>query len=136
MIVYIASPYTSHADKQSAVDAQIDAAGQLLLAGYEPIAPLLSHYIDLRYPLPYARWMQWCMALVAVSDAVLRLPGASVGADSEVARAQELGKPVAYSVQELAAFAPHAITRDELMAANQQAAQDIHDFVSGKLRME
>lgn len=106
MIVYIASPYTAHADKQAAVDAQMDAFATLRDLGYEPIAPLLSHYIDQRHPASYERWLQWCLAMVAVSDVVLRLPGASNGADAEVAEAQRLGKPVVYGIDDLMAPPP------------------------------
>ncbi|HEY0817422.1 MAG TPA: DUF4406 domain-containing protein [Rhizobacter sp.] len=39
--------------------------------------------------------------LIERCDAVLRLPGASRGADMDVARARELGLPVVYDVNEL-----------------------------------
>lgn len=98
MIVYIASPYTSYAAKQAAVNMQIDAFAKLRDLGYEPIAPLLSHYIDQRHPASYERWLQWCLAMVGACDVVLRLPGDSDGADREVAEAQRLGKPVVYGI--------------------------------------
>lgn len=97
-IIYIASPYSSYANKQAAVDAQIDAFATLRDLGYEPIAPLLSHYIDQRHPASYERWMQWCLAMVRVSDVLLRVGGASDGADREVAEARRLGKPVVYGI--------------------------------------
>ncbi|MGD9726275.1 MAG: DUF1937 family protein [Nitrospiraceae bacterium] len=100
MIIYIASPYSVYTDKLDAVNAQIDVFAALLAAGHEPVAPLLSHYVDLRYPTSYERWMQWCLAIMRRCDAVLRLPGESAGADEEVARARLLGKPVYWSVDE------------------------------------
>lgn len=103
MIVYIASPYSTHADKQAAVNVQIDAFAALLAAGHEPVAPLLSHYVDQRYPTSYERWLRWCLAILARCDAVVRLPGASTGADREVAYAYALGKPVYTSVVEVIA---------------------------------
>jgi hypothetical protein len=39
--------------------------------------------------------------LISRCDAVLRLPGASRGADLDVARAEALGLPVLHSVDEL-----------------------------------
>ena len=39
---------------------------------------------------------------VSVADAVLRLPGESLGADLEVARAEEAGIPVFRSIADLA----------------------------------
>lgn len=101
MIVYIASPYSLHADKQKAVNAQIDAFAILLVAGHEPVAPLLSHYVDHRYPTSYERWMRWCLAILSRCDAVLRLPGESAGADWEVAVAEGLGKPVYYQIDDV-----------------------------------
>lgn len=99
MIIYIASPYTSCADKQAAVNAQIDAFAALRDAGHQPIAPLLSHYVDQRHPANYDRWMQWCLSMVSVADLVVRLPGESVGADAEVAEARRRGIPVVHSVE-------------------------------------
>ncbi len=101
MIIYIASPYLSYAIPQQAVTVQEDVFAILRDMGHEPIAPLLSHYIDLRHPASYERWMQWCLAIVGASDAVLRLPGMSSGADREVARAMELGKKVFYTFAEI-----------------------------------
>lgn len=103
-IIYIASPYSIYDDKQAAVDVQIDAFATLRDMGYEPIAPLLSHYIDQRHPASYDRWLQWCLTMVGVCDVVLRLPGDSVGADREVAEARRLGKPVMFGIDEIAAM--------------------------------
>lgn len=128
MIIYIASPYSSYADKQAAVNVQIDAFAILRDLGHEPIAPLLSHYIDRRHPASYERWLQWCLAMVGVSDVVLRLPGDSDGADREVAEARRLGKPVVYSIDEIAPYKfvySDAPTWAEHQAANQQALDEI-----------
>lgn len=104
MIIYIASPYTNYCDKQAAVDVQIDTFAILRDLGHEPIAPLLSHYIDQRHHASYERWMQWCLAMVGVCDVLLRLPGDSDGADREEAEARRLGKPVVYSIDEIAPY--------------------------------
>lgn len=101
MIVYIASPYSAYANKDDAVSVQIDTFAILRDLGYQPIAPLLSRYVDVRHPASYDRWLEWCMAMVGVCDVVLRLPGDSTGADKEVAKAKALGKPVVFSVDEL-----------------------------------
>lgn len=63
-----------------------------------PIAPLLSHFIDICYPLPYEHWIEIDLALI---KAVLRIPGPSKGADLEVKTALECGIPVFYSLDEL-----------------------------------
>lgn len=124
MIIYIASPYTNYADKQEAVNVQIDTFAILSDLGYEPIAPLLSHYIDQRHPASYERWMEWCLAMVGVCDVVLRLPGASDGADREVAEAKRLGKPVVHSIDEIAPY--KFIYASELHS---------HDFIIDSVRI-
>ena len=138
MIIYIASPYTSYADKREAVNVQIDAFAILRDLGHEPIAPLLSHYVDQCHPARYERWLQWCLAMVGVCDVLLRLPGASVGADREVAEARRLGKPVLTSIDqivnpgtyyEVTGDAPY--TWADHQAANQSAKDDIAAFVGG-----
>lgn len=133
MIVYIASPYTSYANPLDAVSVQIDTFAILRDLGYQPIAPLLSHYVDVRHPASYDRWMEWCLAMVGVCDVVLRLPGASSGADREEATAKALGKPVVYSVDELLRLG--TITRNDHRAANQRALDDIASFLSGTLEI-
>lgn len=110
MIIYIASPYTSYANRQDAIDVQLDVFAMLLAAGHQPIAPLLSHYVDQRHPASYERWIEWYLAMVDVSDAVLRLPGESPGADREVDRAVDTGKPVFYSMSEI-----HKINNQPMM---------------------
>lgn len=104
MIIYIASPYTNYYDKQDAVNVQIDTFAKLLELGHEPIAPVLSHYVDQRHPASYERRLQWCLAMVGVSDVLLRLPGDSDGADREVAEARRLGKPVVHGISEIAPY--------------------------------
>lgn len=49
----------------------------------------------------HADWMNVDLPWVAVSDAVLRLPGESTGADREVEHARSLGVPVYYSLREV-----------------------------------
>lgn len=53
----------------------------------------------------HADWMGVDLSWVAVSEAVLRLPGESVGADAEVAEARRLNIPVFHSVGEVIAWA-------------------------------
>ncbi len=109
---------------------QADAAmGALIRAGFAPINPMLSVYAgcatdDQNTLAPYGVWApadplaklagvtadDWLgmdLALVAVSDAVLRLPGESVGADGEVAHAKSKGIPVFENLTDLIAhFTP------------------------------
>jgi hypothetical protein len=113
---------------------QADAAMlELLKAGYSPFNPALTVFvggatvIDRRYTsvtgfyavvgatadrqanggfkeLSHADWLDMDFAWVAVSDAVLRLPGESVGADKEVEHARKLGIPVFTDIPALRAY--------------------------------
>lgn len=51
--------------------------------------------------MAHADWLNVDLPWVAVSDAVLRLPGESTGADREVAFAESLGIPVYHSIRDL-----------------------------------
>lgn len=49
----------------------------------------------------HKQWVALCKAWIEVSDAVVRLPGVSVGADQEVVHAERKGVPVFRSVEEV-----------------------------------
>ena len=80
--IYIASPYTK-GDKEANVHNAMAAADELIKAGFLPIQPLLHHYFDKYYPQDYSFYLKAGLGMVTVADAVLRLPGESVGADLE-----------------------------------------------------
>lgn len=98
--VYIASPY-SIGDRERNVAISIDCANALMDAGFYPFAPLLTHFWDLQHKRDYEDWLDYCLKWVARCDAVLRIIGKSKGADTEVAKAIELGIPVFYSIKEI-----------------------------------
>src|SRR3990167_183968 len=98
--VYIASPYTQGSVSNN-VRNSIEAAETLLDCGFLPFVPLLSHFWDLIVKHDYDFWMAMDLEWVARCDILLRLPGESKGADTEVARAKEIGVPVYFSVGEL-----------------------------------
>jgi len=68
--------------------------------------PHLSHYMDATDEFGHDTWVAVDLQWVAVSDAVLRLPGRSSGADAEVRHAQHLGIPVYHDIEELIANPP------------------------------
>jgi hypothetical protein len=98
--IYVASPY-SLGDPLTNVRRQINAAEELINAGFVPFLPLLSHYQNEIHSHDYETWVRLDNSWIEVCHAVLRLPGESKGADGEVALARELGIPVYYSVGEL-----------------------------------
>lgn len=92
-LVYVSAPYTD--DPVGNTRRAIEAAAYLLDGGWvTPLVPHLSLMWDLVAPRPYRSWIAYDLALVAKCDAVYRLPGASRGADAEVAEARRLSVPV------------------------------------------
>lgn len=101
--VYIASPYTI-GDQAHNVRRQMDCFDELLKLGFVPFAPLFTHFQHLVHPADYEAWMNWDFEWVKCCDALLRLSGASPGADREVELAQTEGIPVFYSIEDMVAF--------------------------------
>lgn len=97
--VYIAGPY-SQGDTAANVHRAIAAAEEIAQFGATPFIPHLTHFWHLIFPHPYPFWIEQDNAWLRCCDAVLRLPGASVGADLEVREARLLGLPVFGSVGE------------------------------------
>ena len=120
--VYIAGPMTK-GDRLENIRQADRAMAELMAAGYSPFNPVLSFwagnvtcdntYGDIIattgheeewsefYHFSHADWLSVDKAWVAVADAVLRLPGESVGADEEVAFATQLRIPVFHSIDAL-----------------------------------
>lgn len=118
MMILIAGPYRSGTgddpDKMSANLARLErAAWPIFAAGHIPMIgewvalPVLrsagSSVFDtlaeqVMYPTAQ-RLLQHC-------DAVLRLPGASTGADQDVLIAQQRGLPVFHRIEDIPAFEP------------------------------
>ena len=99
--VYIASPYTK-GDVAMNVKRQMQVVDQLMdVGGYLPFAPLYSHFQHMMFPRPYEDWLELDLAWLESMDVLLRLDGESSGADREVERFKELGRPVVYSIDEL-----------------------------------
>lgn len=133
--IYVAGPI-SKGDLRHNVQQARDAGGQLLKAGFAPFVPHLSCYWagDTPEVLPsgttHEDWLGMDLPWVAVSDAVLRLPGESKGADAEVALARQLGIPVYHEVLSLIENPPargepqfEALLR-EMLHLHRQKARD------------
>lgn len=91
--IYVAGPYTSP-DVAVNVKRAMDVTNELLGYGFQPFCPHLSHFLHMASPQPYETWMELDLAWLEQCEALVRLPGASPGADREVARAQQIGMPV------------------------------------------
>lgn len=100
--VYVAGPL-SQGDREANVQRAVQVGLKLLEMGYAVFIPHLSYFIDqagVDGTESWERWLQSDCSWISVADVVLRLPGASRGADREVAFAQERGILVLHSLEE------------------------------------
>ena len=134
--VYIAGPISS-GDLLGNVNQATAAFNELMRLGFAPLCPHWSVYAKpaYRYPITdvvvcvatadgngmqHEDWIALDYQWVAVSDALLRLPGASRGADLEVNRACELGIPVLYSVEQVRQHFPHVKPRKPMGSSSER----------------
>ena len=102
MRIYVAGPYRL-GDVAANVRWAMDAGTALLAMGHAPFVPVLNHYWNLHAPHPERTWLDLDLAWLRVSDAVLRLPGHSEGADCECELARALEIPVFGSLSDVPA---------------------------------
>lgn len=102
--VYISGPITKGERNFNLYQAHV-AHLALLQAGYAPFNPILTMQLPFAWDgmVSHDAWLEADRPWVLASDAVLRLPGESTGADQEVAWAEEAGIPVYHSVLEIIA---------------------------------
>jgi hypothetical protein len=97
-VVYISGPITL-GDRHANVRQATQAFATLRRHGYAVICPHWSQLAEWAHPelvggLPHSEWINNDLPLVERSDAVLRLPGESRGADEECEYALACGIPV------------------------------------------
>lgn len=103
--VYISGPMTK-GDRIANLAAGLEVYRTLIDAGYSPLCPHLTFFVGDILPQPHGVWLAIDLPWVAVSHAVLRLPGESVGGDMETAAAEKYGVPVFRSLDDLLAAIP------------------------------
>lgn len=104
-LVYVAGPYTKP-DPVENTHKILVAAGYMNRSGlvtcYVPHLSLFWHFV---MPEPYQHWLDYDLAILARSDALLRVAGESSGADAEVKFAVDHGIPVFYTNEALMEWA-------------------------------
>lgn len=98
--VYIAGPL-SQGDRKQNVEKAKHAAIELIHYGFAPLCPQLTDHLDPTDSLGQQTWYDVDLPWVSVADAVLRLPGSSIGADLECHLAQSLSIPVFSNIKSL-----------------------------------
>lgn len=102
-VVYVAGPYSSDPVGNTRTACQV--FHRLFDAGLAPIIPHLSLLLDFEQHRPWQDWMDLDLPIVERCEALLRIPGASAGADLEVQHAIKCGIPVFYQEADIIAWA-------------------------------
>jgi hypothetical protein len=93
-LVYVSGPI-SKGDQFRNVQSGIDAYNDLMDEGIDAYCPHWTLFAHMTRPRTHDQWMRHDLDVILPRcNAVLRLPGESIGADMEVQRARELGIPV------------------------------------------
>lgn len=98
--VYISGPITL-GSRQFNLEQALFAHRDLLDTGFAPLNPILTMLIPWEGEVQHDVWLEADVPWVEVADALLRLPGTSVGADREVEHARECGVPVFFNLRDL-----------------------------------
>lgn len=88
--VYCAGPLTLPEPGEN-INITVAVAERCVKAGWEPYVPHLNHLWHLIHPHDWEYWMARDLAWLPLCDVLVRIPGASRGADLEVAEAKRLG---------------------------------------------
>lgn len=108
--IFISGPYTLGDVAENVANA-IDAATQLLDAGFYPYVPHLTHFWHLQHQRDYETWMELDEVWLRQCDYMLILPGESKGVEREIEVARQLRIPCFDSIKELLLI---AASRDPL----------------------
>jgi len=99
-VVYLACPMRQGHWTDN-VRAAAEVGALLIKKGFSVINPMGSWLLDVAVPLRFEDWIENDYGLIAASDCLYRIPGASEGADLEVAYAKSIGVPVFTELIEL-----------------------------------
>jgi len=99
--VYIASAYVVGDVHDDVRKLCFDCTDELINEGFAPFSPLLFHFQNMIHLQDWETWMMLDMEWLGVCDALLRLPGESIGADQEVEYARDNSIPVFYTINQL-----------------------------------
>lgn len=115
-LVYCAGPYTNP-DPIENTNLAIRIADDLYVQTQGLIVPIIPHltaFWHLVRPHEYAHWLAYDLKVMSRCDAVLRIPGASSGADGEVDAAIEQGLPIFHTSEGLIRWAETSEARNAL----------------------
>jgi hypothetical protein len=92
-VAFVSGPFSDEPMMRTLEAA--DLQHWLMDRGYIVFCPHTAYFwTDQIRNRPYEDWMRQCLAFVAKSDIVVRMPGVSPGSDRECAAAESMGIPV------------------------------------------
>jgi hypothetical protein len=102
LLVYLATPITAGNRNKNYYEA-CEAERILMLKGFAPCNPAHTMVLPFAWQpeFTHSMWLDCCFPLIERCDALLRLPGYSVGADAECTHAKNKNIPLFYSIEEL-----------------------------------
>ena len=103
--VYMAGPMYSSGRLMDNIRHAAEVGRRLMDKGFAPYWPQACAFIDMVSPATEAEWLELDKEWLMQCHVLLRLPGASRGADLEVTWCRELGIPVFYNESDLEAWA-------------------------------
>lgn len=101
--VYLAGPITQGNRDHNFAQAA-DAHKALLAANFSVLNPMLSMKLPGCWDIPHRTWLDSDLPWVECAEAVLRLPGPSMGADEETEHARDWNIPVFHDIPALIEF--------------------------------
>ena len=144
--IYIASPYTK-GDPAINTHVQLSMFNRMMDDGVVfPFAPRVTHFQHSVFPRKYQDWIEYDLALLERFDGCLRLDASlpeldylvseSSGADNEVKRFRELGKPVFFGLDDVYGWAKSLGSNpSECMSCNGFGFYMLHDQ-SNEMRVD
>lgn len=119
--VYISGPI-SRGDQEHNFNQSIVAQRELIRLGFSPLNPMLTMKFPGHESISHQEWIDCDLPWVEMSNAVLRLPGESIGADMETDHAKKLGIPVFESIESLVRNLGSGLASGEGMASGKARA--------------
>ena len=100
--VYISGPITK-GDRNWNYYQACDMEAELMRRGFAPLNPMQTMVLPFAWDgeFEHEQWLARDFAWIEVADAILRLPGESVGADAECQFAKDRGIPVFDTIIEI-----------------------------------
>lgn len=110
-IIYVSGPLTTGDNLPRNVAKAISVGCKLIARGYVAIIPHEKLLTEVLRPHGYEYWIEYDFRCILCCDALLRIPGASVGGDREADFARNHGIAVYTDMEKLVQEVPVLVDR-------------------------